>query len=327
MRIKGGRILSGLLIILVVIVVYTFWDNNRIKIVEQDIAIEDLPQQFEEFQILQVTDLHEKQFGKDQRKLVKAINAIEYDVLVFTGDMLDDTQSSNFTSFYSVLDGIDNKEHILYVPGNADPYSYNTEPVFGKSEFINGLEDRGVTFLESIETVSIDSANLHFVDFELSIAKDEKFVGKNTGIVKPPYSSDASYRKYQQQLWEELTVLNEFNNSDIVIALNHYPIVDNRIEFIMKDPNRVWRDYDLIMAGHYHGGQFRIPFLGALFVPEAWYEPNSFFPPTDRVKGLWEYKDTQQYVSAGLGSSDAIPLLKFRLFNPPEINVLKLIRK
>jgi len=45
------------------------------------------------------------------------------------------------------------------------------------------------------------------------------------------------------------------------------------------------------------------------------------------VKGLWEYKQTKQYVSAGLGTSDAIPFLKFRLFNPPEINVLTLKSK
>jgi predicted MPP superfamily phosphohydrolase len=40
------------------------------------------------------------------------------------------------------------------------------------------------------------------------------------------------------------------------------------------------------MAGHYHGGQFRIPFVGALFVLEAWYEKSGLFPPQDRVKGL-----------------------------------------
>lgn len=116
-------------------------------------------------------------------------------------------------------------------------------------------------------------------------------------------------------------------SDEIVIALNHYPIADERIDYIKKDPATEWVDLDLIIAGHYHGGQIRVPFLGALFVPEPWYEPHSFFPPQDRVKGLWEYAETKQYVSAGLGTSDAIPFLKFRLFNPPEINVMTLKEK
>ena len=86
------------------------------------------------------------------------------------------------------------------------------------------------------------------------------------------------------------------------------------------------KEYDLIVVGHYHGGQMRLPLLRALFVPKPWYERKGFSPPQDRVNGLWEFKQIKQYVSIGLGSSNAIPFLKFRLFNPPEMNVLTLKR-
>ncbi|MDF2859197.1 MAG: hypothetical protein K0Q87_5048, partial [Neobacillus sp.] len=86
----------GLLCLLVVLVVYTIWDNNRIIIVEQKIIINDLPESLEDFKILQVTDLHEREFGKDQKRLIKSINSIDYEVIIFTGDMLENSDSKNY---------------------------------------------------------------------------------------------------------------------------------------------------------------------------------------------------------------------------------------
>ncbi|WP_161493876.1 metallophosphoesterase [Virgibacillus necropolis] len=305
------------LVVLVVLAIYTFWDNNRITVVKQDIAIDDLPEQLDGFKILQISDLHEKVFGKNQKKLINAINSIEYDAIVFTGDMMDGVSSTNYKPFYTVLEGIKGKEHAWYVPGNADPESYQVNQTINKSEFVQGMEKRGVTFLESYETVSMDGATLSFVNFELSIGN----VGIPNGIPKPSYASNKKYLTYQQGLLEEL---NKAADLDVLIALNHYPVVDSRIDHIEDATDLKLRDYDLLITGHYHGGQIRLPFIGALFVPEAWYGNGGFFPPQDRVKGLWEYKGLKQYVSTGLGSSDAISFLKFRLFNSPQINILTL---
>lgn len=322
---KGLLALVGLFVFLVV---YTFWDNNHITIVEQEIMIDHLPEELEGFKILQVTDLHEKEFGKDQKRLIKSINSIDYSMIVFTGDMLDGIKSKNYKPFYSLIDGIQNKENALYVPGNTDPEIYNnsTAKPFEKDHFIKGMEKRGVTFLESIHTVHAGASSIHFVPFELSILNSP---GRTEGIVETPKPQNASieqFDEYQKKLIEELDILDKVNDTDVLVALNHYPVVDARVDSLLNNPHFKFRDYDLIIAGHYHGGQIRIPFVGALFVPEPWYEKNGLFPPQDRVKGLWEYKKTKQYVSTGLGSSDAISFLNFRLFNPPEINVLTLKR-
>lgn len=326
MRKVIGRIIAVILMLSVVLCFYTYWDNNRITIAKQEITIDNLPPELADFRILQITDLHEKQFGENQKKLLAKINSIDYDAIVFTGDMLDSTDSTNYQPFYSLLEGINNKENAWYVPGNADPDSYKIEPSFGKSEFIQGMEKRGISLLEAIETVEVNGAAIHFANLELSILSNPESIGNIRGIVYPAYTSDKQYIPYQRQLWEELNA-DYPAKSDIVIALNHYPVPDVRIDYIKQDTNTIWRDFDLIVAGHYHGGQIRIPFAGALFIPDPWYEPNSFFPPQDRVKGLWEYEQTKQYVSTGLGSSDAISFLKFRLFNPPEINVLRLVNE
>lgn len=97
-------------------VIYTIWDNNRVAILEEDILVEDLPNELEGFKILQISDLHEKEFGQNQENLIKKINSINYDILALTGDYLKDQESTNYSATYKILDGIYNKEHVLFVP-------------------------------------------------------------------------------------------------------------------------------------------------------------------------------------------------------------------
>jgi predicted MPP superfamily phosphohydrolase len=318
-------IFYSIAIVFITFVSFTIWDNHRIKVVREDIILNQLPKELEGFQIVQITDLHEREFGKNQSRLLEIINSLTYDVIVFTGDMLENDESTNYQPFYTILEGINHPENVFVVPGNDDPFSYQYEPSFDKSEYMKGIEERGATPLESIVTIKRNGKNIHFVNLELAIIKNPDYIGRVPGTFQAPQPFNEQYMAYQKKLWGEMVKGKAFNASDVIIALNHYPIPDVRMDYIDEtDPNTEWRDFDLIIAGHYHGGQIRLPLFGALFIPEPWYEPNSFFPPRDRVKGLWEYKGTKQYVSTGLGASAPFPLLKFRVFNPPEINVLTL---
>ncbi|MBE6916768.1 MAG: metallophosphoesterase [Ruminococcaceae bacterium] len=71
--------------------------------------------------------------------------------------------------------------------------------------------------------------------------------------------------------------------------------------------------YDLVLSGHAHGGQFRLPFIGGLFAPGQ-----GFFPKYD--SGLYQYRDTQMVVSRGIGNS----LFPLRFNNPPEVILITL---
>lgn len=289
-------------------------DNNHIITVVQTIPIENLPEDLEGFTILQITDLHEKEFGENQEKLLEAINSIDYDAIVLTGDMLSDPKSNNYEPFYTLIEGISNKEIAFFVPGNTDPKSFiiEEEGSLEKDEFIKGMEERGVRLLDTVQKIKSGNSNIYFTYFHNSIVK------------KVPREKNSALQK---QLLSELAVLDQLTESDTLIALNHYPAPDAEIDYFKSSKDYNFRSYDLIIAGHYHGGQIRVPLIGAIFVPEPWYRWGGILPPRDRVKGLWNYKGIQQYVSAGLGSSDAIPFMKFRFLNPPEINVLTLTGK
>ncbi|MEH6949656.1 metallophosphoesterase [Bacillus sp. JJ634] len=318
-----------LLLFCLVLVAYIIWDNHRIIIVEQDVVINNLSKDLEGFSILQITDLHEKEFGENQRGLLEKINSIDYDAIIFTGDMLDDSTSTNYKPYYTLIEGIDNKEYAFFVPGNTDPEKYRLDSAhssYEKHDFIKGMEQRGVQLLESVEPLQIEDSTIYFVDFEMSILNSQYELSTMNYHKDSKAELDSNYYAHQKQLLNELAILNQAEDSEVLIALNHYPVVDPRVDQLTSDERYLFRNYDLIIAGHYHGGQIRVPLLGAVFVPEEWYENGGFFPPTDRVKGLWEYNRTKQYVSTGLGSSDAIPFMKFRFLNPPEINVLTLTR-
>ena len=70
-----------ILSVILIIVIYNIFDNNRIKVVEQEVEVVDLPEEFEGFKILQIADLHGKTFGKNQKRLLKKMNAIDYDMI------------------------------------------------------------------------------------------------------------------------------------------------------------------------------------------------------------------------------------------------------
>ena len=86
-EVRGKHIVLIVFIMCVAIIIYNYIDNNRVKVVKQDVIISNLPEEFENFTILQITDLHSKYFGNNQERLTKLINSQQYDFLVFTGDM------------------------------------------------------------------------------------------------------------------------------------------------------------------------------------------------------------------------------------------------
>lgn len=105
---------------LLALVLYTVYDNQRIVVRRETVFIENLPEAFNGFTILQLTDLHEKTFGPGQKRLIDVINRERFDLVAITGDMTQNSGSQNFQPFYDLLDGWNNRAPILFVVGNTD---------------------------------------------------------------------------------------------------------------------------------------------------------------------------------------------------------------
>ena len=77
----------------------------------------------------------------------------------------------------------------------------------------------------------------------------------------------------------------------------------------------------MILAGHYNGGQWRLPFGGAIYVPEL-----GWFPEDSEIMGLGYVNSVPQYISPGLGSDPHYTYQPGRLFNHPVITRITLTR-
>lgn len=289
-----------LAILIICFIIYTIIDNFNVKVKYNDVYIKDLPDEFNDFKILQMTDMHSKDFG---RKLYDKVNNLEYDMIAFTGDMMNNKDYEAY-EFKSLVNNIKNKELVIYVDGNNGPKTFdilnNKLTKFGQE-----IESLGCTVLKDTYCIEKEKSKIYLSNFDLA--------------------TNMFY--YNEKFFYEEKYKQKFSHIDgnVSIGIGHKPANIKILEFISMSKVKNYK-YDLIITGHYHGGQIRIPFYGAIIVP-ARTSKESMFPNQKLVCGLFEYKGVSQYISTGLGSSKRIPLFNFRLFNTPNIDIIRLKKK
>ena len=215
----------------------------------------------------------------------------------------EESELSASQAILNLIGGIENKEIMLWVDGNTGPFAI---------EVIDGsctgkLTDMGET---------LEQAGVHVLLSPVEIAR----AGQSIWFVPEICRSEIriNYLSVAEEWYEQLNY-----NGQVKIRVNHYPMQANLTQVDWSTMG--FLDYDLSIAGHYHGGQIRLPLIGALYIPSPTSGiMNGYFPARKEVKGLNQIADMQQYISAGLGSSASISFLDFRMFNTPEINVITL---
>jgi len=318
-------IIGSLFLCLSLAMVYNRHINRSFLIAVQDVTVENLPAAFDGFKILQISDLHGSYFADGQADLIQAIHQTEYDILVLTGDMNQKEESSlaNSKAVLDLINGIENKKPILWVDGNKGPYAMET---------VNGHPDGNLTAFGKI--LQGKGCKVLIFPYEILRGSDSIWFIPDVSNVRPTHSSQIfhanlvlnrvsdqnmlSYHESQREAFQQIST-----GSETKILLTHLPKVDGfNVKTVAGIKTLV---YDLIIAGHYHGGQIRVPFWGALFIPTQTPDfLDKLFPDQADVKGLSVANGVPQYISAGLGASSAAPFLAFRFFNPPEINLITL---
>lgn len=223
--------------------------------------------------IVLLTDLHSCLFGKNQSKLTEKIIEQNPDIILMAGDIADDVIPIDGT--IGLLEAIAEKYPCFYVSGNHEFWSGEVDDI--KDVF----RSYGVRVLEGEnETVSINNQTVTVC------GADDPEIGETT---------------FNGQLE---SAFEGIGKGSYTILLSHRP--ERIAEYSVYD-------CDLVLSGHAHGGQWRIPLiLNGLYAPNQ-----GFFPKY--AGGLYEYKQTLMIVSRGLSTySTRIP----RIFNPPELVVI-----
>ena len=250
-------------ICLVVFLACIVLGNTNLEITEYYVTSSRIPDYFDGFEIAQISDLHNAEFGDDNKDLLVLLSQIKPDVIVLTGDLID----SRHTDIEIALDFAGKAVQIApvyYVTGNHEARVPEYE------QLKTGLTDLGVTVLENQK---------------VQITKDGESITL-MGIQDPSFRTDYLFGDAESVSRQAITSLQ--NESDgFTVLLSHRPeLFDLYVD----------TGVDLVFSGHAHGGQFRLPIVGGLVAPNQ-----GFFPKYDA--GQFIEENTTMIVSRGVGNS------------------------
>lgn len=267
---KSGKIIVFILAILIFFVVYLYVQVNWISVTNETVHLGDLPEEFDNYKIVQLSDLHNKEFGGGNKRLVNEINKIKPDIIVITGDMLNNSQDipNNGEVLIKLLENLNNNYPIYYVTGEHEEGLYY--------EDLNKYQKEGTkeAYEEKLSSLGVTVLNDEQTTFTRRNAKI------NLYGLKEHLSGDIKIEKR----------LGEANEEEVNILLSHRP-------FYLAE-YAAW-GADLVFSGDTHGGMIHLPFIGGIFSTEG------FFPEYDG--GLFQKGNSIMVVSRGLGNNP-IPL-------------------
>lgn len=116
-RRRGRRILLVLLI-LALLTLWFFWQQNGIRTQSVHVTSDALPAAFDGLRIVQISDLHGKQFGEGNENLLEKVADLQPDVISITGDLID--QASQLDMVPALASGLAAIAPTYYVTGNHE---------------------------------------------------------------------------------------------------------------------------------------------------------------------------------------------------------------
>lgn len=262
---KHKKMRSILIVAAVVaaISIFCVWQNNALTITGIVYNNTKVPDEFDGYTIVHISDLHNKKFGKDQERLLGKIRAISPDIIVITGDLIDRRKYDLDTAMI-FINGAVKIAPVYYVSGNHEAWSGNYENICDK------LLNSGVQILD---------------DNKVKLIKGEGKI-EILGLSDPDsLTSDYMEKTDSSKMRQHLKRLS--NDSVFQILLSHRPELFDLYANENIDP---------IFSGHAHGGQFRIPFIGGLAAPDQ-----GLFPKY--TSGAYTQNQSTMIVSRGLGNS------------------------
>lgn len=102
------------------------YTRHHIVVEQEDFYSKKLPESFQDYKIVQLSDLHVGTWGNDTtfiKNLVDTVNSLNPDLIVFTGDIVN-RQSKELTPFVNVLSGLRAKDGVYSILGNHDYGDY-----------------------------------------------------------------------------------------------------------------------------------------------------------------------------------------------------------
>ena len=269
--------------VLIALVIWIAWGNTALELNTYTVTSARLPECFDGYRIAHVSDLHNAEMGEDNEKLLTMLREADPDMIAITGDLID-SRNTNVEIALQFAQEAMKIAPCYYVSGNHEARVNEYE------ELKTGLISVGVIILEDTQTeISIEEQTITLI-----------------GVNDPSFQTDYLFGDSETVISSKLTELHT-DGEVFTILLSHRPeLFDTYAE----------HDVDLVLSGHAHGGQFRLPFIGGVVAPNQ-----GLFPEYDA--GIYTDGNTNMLVSRGVGNS----ILPFRINNRPEVILIELQTK
>lgn len=263
-------------IFILAVYIFLYINNNWLITTEHVHESENIPENFDGYRITQVTDLHDATFGENQSRLVEKVRATQPDAIFITGDVVDSNRYDLENSLDAVRQFVDIAD-VYYVLGNHEVALNLTDEIYA------ALTEIGVHVLPN-EAVQLEREGQQIVIAGI----EDPLMGKSV----------------EQSIDE---AMQNVNSELFTVLLSHRP---EQFEAYVE------KGMDVVLTGHAHGGQVRLPFIGGLMAPAQGFMPTY-------TAGIFEEQETKMVISRGLGNS----VFPYRIFNLPEIYVIELNKK
>lgn len=234
-----------------------------------------------------LSDMHDKEFGPKNTRLLEAIAGIRPDLVLIGGDtMVAKKGRGELAATENLIRGLVSIAPVYYGNGNHEQRLNTERETYGNAylEFCGLLKRYGVTYLSDASVDVGEDLTISGLDIDKVFYKD--FVPAR---MKPGY-----LRKH----------LGTADQSRFQILLAHSPM--------FLDAYGAW-GADLTLSGHFHGGTIRLPFVGGVMTPQF-----QFFLPW--CAGVFEEEGHHMIVSRGLGTHS----INIRFNNKPQVVVVRL---
>jgi hypothetical protein len=239
----------------------------------------ETPKVTQPVRILHVSDIQSDAVGKYEERVFARIRELRPDLIVHTGDLLQPVRPATLASEWPKIAAL---LRTLNPPGGVFHVMGDVDG-WMNPEILAGA---GPLRLLSAQETTVTQPGARLRIYGLAQEQDMRWFQSRAAIAQ----------------WRRKAAPDEFT-----ILLGHHP------DYVMGISDV---PVDLCLAGHTHGGQIRIPFVGPIvtlsYVPRSW------------ARGFRKVGVTRLNVSAGIGCEHASQLPSMRLFCPPEMTLIEL---
>ena len=269
--------------------IFYLLNYKLITISKYKIEDKKIPKSFDGYKVLHLSDWHCTNYGKNNSRLINLIKKQDYDVIFVSGDFAV-RQTHEYLPAISFLKELTNKP-IYFIWGNHELALTKEEYL----DFWDRLDKIGVRVVEN-EHIALTKNNESIMLYGLRYNSQDH----DTKNIKKPEIENKYLKSY-------IAALGELDKTKYNILLTHDPMYFNVY---------VKEGFDLVYAGHLHGGAIRI--LGFCLS-----KLKSGLVITRLGAGMKKKENTKMIVSRGIGNS----IIPIRVFNSPEISITTFYHK